>query len=141
MNNFKLYFTFHPLPVTIASVFVLSITAWNGIRACIAIANWELLSRFDGNPAYIFATGLAWFVAGLALFIIVSNGERFALHTGTILSMIYIAWYWLDRLIIQASPAGNLAFSAVASMITFAIFNILLFWPSSRAFFTSARQT
>ncbi len=136
MKNFERYFTTHPLPVTIASVFVLFITTWNGLRAFTAIVNWHVLSRFDGNPVYIFFTGLVWFSAGLALFIILANGERFALRAGLILSMIYIVWYWLDRLVIQASPAGNVTFSAIVSVIALIVFDTLLFWPSSRAFFT-----
>jgi hypothetical protein len=136
MKNIQQYFTNHPFTVTIVAVFVLFITAWNTIRAYTAIANWDVLSRFDNNPAYVLASGLAWTIAGLVLYISLANGKRFASRAGLILSVLYMIWYWLDRLIIQATPAGNMEFSAVASGVILVIFNILLYWPSSQAFFT-----
>jgi hypothetical protein len=141
MNTIKEYFTRLPLFVTIASLFVLCITTWIAIRVCATLINWDVLSRFNGNPAYIFATGLVWVIAGLALLVMLVNGEQFALRVGLILSMVYIIWYWFDRLVIQVSPTDNVTFSIVSSVIVFAIFNIILFWPSSRGFFTSARRT
>jgi len=135
MNALKEYFTRLPLPVTIASLFVLSITTWNGVRAYTALIDWDILSRFNQNPLYIFATGLVWVVAGMALSITILNGKQFALSAGLISSMVYIIWYWLDRLIIQVSPASNAVFSTASSTIVFTIFNIILFWPSSQAFF------
>ena len=135
MNALRAYFADRPLPVTIAAVFVLCMTAWNGLRAFVAIMDWDILSRFNGNPSYILTSGLAWFIAGLALIVGLSNRKKFALHAGLILSIIYIIYYWLDRLALQASPASNVTFSVIVSIILFAVFNALLFWPSSRAFF------
>src|SRR4051812_39400893 len=111
MNAFKEYFSDRPLPVTIVILFVLSITAWNGLRAFAAIINWDILSRFNGKPEYIFTSGLIWVVAGLALFMALANRKRFALRIGLVLSILYIVWYWLDRLALQASPASNVTFS------------------------------
>lgn len=136
MNMTRAYYADRPLPVTIVILFVLCITAWNGLRAFTAIINWDILFRFNGKPEYIFASGLIWVIAGLVLFIALANRKRFALHIGLILSIIYLIWYWLDRLVLQASPASNIIFSAVVSAILFIIFNALLFWPSSRSFFT-----
>jgi hypothetical protein len=136
MKNMQQYFTNHPFPVTIVAVFVLFITAWNAIRAYTAIANWDVLFGFDNKPAYVFASGLAWTIAGLVLYINLVKGKRLASRAGLTLSVLYAIWYWLDRLIIQASPAGNAEFSAVVSGVTLVIFNILLYWPSSQAFFT-----
>src|SRR5687768_7011554 len=141
MHNLTRFFAGRPLSVTIVSAFVLSITAWNGIRACIALANWDILSRFNGNPAYIFGTSLAWCIAGMTFFLIISSRKRYSLYAGLILSMIYMIWYWFDRMVIQSSPANNAAFSAVTSIILLMIFNSVLLWPSSRAFFRSARHT
>ena len=62
MDAFKQFSTDRPISVTIASVFVLFITAWSGIRALQALIDWEVLSRFNAYPAYIFVAGLAWFL-------------------------------------------------------------------------------
>ena len=135
MNNLSRFIAARPLPVTIVSIFVLCITAWNGIRAAEAIVNWNLLLRFDGDPVYILATGLFWFIAGLILLASIPAGTAFAWRAALALSVLYMFWYWLDRLAIQASPAGNWMFSAAVSITIFVLFSVFLFWPSSRAFF------
>lgn len=135
MNNLKQEFESRPLPVTFLSVFVLCMTSWHGIRVYGAIVNWEILSRFNGNPAYILMTGLIWVIVGLSLFMTFWESRRFALAAGLTTLILYVAWFWFDRLVIQASPAANLAFSAVISIVAFSIFMAGLMWPSSRAFF------
>ena len=147
INDPEEYFPPRPLPVTIASVFVLCITVWSGIRAWMAVVNWELLLRFRANPIYIFATGLFWLIVGIALIAILLKGSRIpytlrvlrghyvTLACGLVLSIAYLLWYWVDRLAIQVFPATNITFSIVVSIVGLVIFNINLFWPSSRAFF------
>jgi hypothetical protein len=124
-----------PWAVTITLVIVLSITVWNGIRAWTTFANWELLTRFRANPAYIFATGIFWFVLGVALIVLILKGSRITPLCGFAVCILYILWYWVDRLFLQVSPVTNIPFSIVVSIIGLVIFNISLFWPSSRAFF------
>jgi hypothetical protein len=124
-----------PLTVTILVVFVLFITVWNVLRTYVAFTNWEVLYGYENNPAYVFASGLIWTTAGITLSLGLVRGKRLALPAGFVLSVLYLVWYWLDRLIIQASPAGNVEFSAIVSGIMFAIYNLLLYWPSSRVFF------
>jgi len=136
MRSLQQYLATHPISVTIVAVFVLFITAWNGIRIFGAVAEWTTLAVFNANPVYIFASGLAWVIAGLALYESLVNGRRFARQAGLILSVLYMTWYWLDRWFMQANPAGNAGFSAVASTVMLVIFNILLYWPSSHAYFT-----
>ena len=135
MKNLSRYLAARPLPVTIVSISVLCITAWNGIRAVEAIVTWNLLVRFDGDPVYILASGLLWLIAGLILLAGIADGRTFAWRAALVLSVLYMFWYWFDRLAIQVSPAANWMFSAVVSTIVFALFNVFLFWPSSRAFF------
>jgi len=134
-NQEEEYYNTQPLPVTIASVFVLCITVWSGIRAWTAITDWELLSRFRATPNYTFATGILWLIVGIALTVALLKGSRIAPTCGLILSVSYVLWYWIDRLVIQTSPTTNITFSIVVSIIGLVIFNANLFWPSSRAFF------
>jgi hypothetical protein len=129
-----------PLPVTILAVFVLFITSWHIIRVYSAIANWQVLREFGANPAYILGTGLFWTLAGLWLFWLFWDGRQPALRAGLGSAGLYLAWYWLDRLVIQPSPATNAVFSAIVSAILFAIFTLGLLLPPSRAFFNHNRR-
>jgi hypothetical protein len=124
-----------PRSVTILLFFVLSITVWDGIRAWTALANWEIISRFHGNPFYIFATGSIWFILGIVLLLLIFKGSRHTLLFGLVFSILYALWYWFDRLFIQVVPTPDLTFSITVTLITLAIFNGILFWPSSQAFF------
>lgn len=108
--------------VTILTVFVLSITSWNSIRAYSAIANWDILQEFGAPPAYITTTGLTWAIAGLWLAYALWAGKRLAFFGGLALAGLYLAWYWFDRLAMQPSPAPNLVFSLVASALLWVIF-------------------
>jgi hypothetical protein len=126
-----------PLAVTILAVFVLCITSWNGIRIYSVLVNWQVLRDFDANPVYILGTGLFWALAGLGLFWLFWEGRQFAFQAGWGAAGLYLIWYWLDRLVVQPSPATNVGFSVVASAVMFAIFTLGLLLPSSRAFFAS----
>lgn len=125
----------HPIPVTILAIFVLCITSWNGIRVYSAIASWQVLREFGANPVYISGTGLLWALAGLWLFWLFWEGRQLAFRAGLGAAVLYLVWYWLDRLVIQPSPSTNAVFSAIVSAIVFAIFTFGLLLPSSRAFF------
>jgi hypothetical protein len=141
INDPEEYLPTRPLSVTITSVFVLCITVWSGIRAWTAAVNWELLSRFRANPIYIFATGILWVITGIALTVVIlkgrciPSGHYVTPACGLVLSIAYVLWYWVDRLAIQVFPATNITFSIIVSIVGLVIFNINLFWPSSRAFF------
>jgi hypothetical protein len=135
INDPEEYPPARPWPVTIGLVFVLCMTTWNGIRAWTVIANWDLLSRFRANPIYTFVTGIICLILGIAFMIILLKGSRVTPACGLVLSILYVLWYWIDRLTIQLSPESNITFSIVVSIVGLVIFNIFLFWPSSRAFF------
>lgn len=128
----------HPLPlsVTIVALFVLFITVWNGIRTWVAIADWNLILRYGGNPVYVAASGLLWCIAGLFLFWSLTSRRDRAWHAALLLSALYLIWYWVDRLFLQVSPSNNIPFSVAASIVIFGVFIGFLFWPSSRAIFT-----
>lgn len=135
MNEPEEYSIDRPLPVTTLLLFVLCMTTWNGIRAWTTLTNWDILSRFRANPSYIFATGIVWFMIGIVLIILFLKRNRIAPACGLTLSILYLLWYWVDRLVIQAYPAPNIVFSIIVSIILLITFNANLFWPSSQAFF------
>lgn len=120
-----------PLSVTILSVFVLCITSWNAIRVYGALANWEILREFGASPVYIMLSGLGWIAASLWLTRELWEPGAQAFRAGLGLSGLYVAWYWIDRLAIQPTPAPNVAFSAVVSVVLLAyvIINLLAAKP------------
>ncbi len=124
-----------PRSVTIIMFFVLCMTAWSAVRAWTSLANWEILTQFKANPFYIFATGIIWFILGIVLILLIFKGYRHTLAFSLIASLVYAVWYWFDRLFMQVTPAPNIAFSITGTIITLVIFNTILFWPSSQAFF------
>jgi hypothetical protein len=124
-----------PRSVTIILFFVLFMTGWGAVRVWTAVANWDILIQFKANPFYIFATGIIWFILGAILILLIFKGHRHTLVFGLIGSLVYGLWYWFDRLVMQAVPAPNVTFSMIGTIITLVIFNTILFWPSSQAFF------
>lgn len=124
-----------PRAVTILFFFVLSMTAWVGIRAWAALVNWDTLATFRANPIYIFATGLIWFILGAVLTALIFKGSRHALVVGPVFAILYVLWFWLDRLFVQVTPAPNGIFNVIVTAVMLIIFHLFLFWPSSQAFF------
>jgi hypothetical protein len=125
----------HPITVTILAVFVLFITAWNGIRVYSAIASWQVLKEFGANPLYILITGLFWTITSLWLFRALWEGHHYAVRAGLASAGFYTIWYWCDRLIFQPVPAPNALFSAIMSAVFLAFFIITLSLPASKSFF------
>lgn len=124
-----------PASVTILAVFVLFITSWYCIRIYSAIVNWQVLIEFGAIPAYILGTGIFWTLVSLWLVTIFWQGKPYAARFGSITAAVYFLWYWLDRLVIQPTPAPNVMFSMVVSTISLTIFMIVLNIPASKSFF------
>jgi len=124
-----------PVTVTILAVFVLSITAWNAIRAYGALVNWQVLIEFGANPIYILVDGIFWALGGLWLFRVLWEGHHHGIRFGIAGASIYFLRYWFDRLFFQPAPAPNTIFSLIISTILLLIFCITLELPNSKAFF------
>jgi hypothetical protein len=123
-----------PPAVTFVAIFVLCITVWNTIRCYAAIANWQILSEFNANPAYILGTAIFWMLTGFWLFWNIRKGLRPAIRAGLAAAGLYYLWYWVDRFTIQSSQAPNVLFSAILSTILLVIFSLSLSSKASRAF-------
>ena len=111
---------------TIITLFVLCFTFWYGLRVYSSIKNWQTLLEFGANPVYILATGFLWFLAGLGLLVLIWKKHLFTIRAGLLVAGLYTLWYWVDRLYIQVSPAPNVLFSAVLSIVLFVMFSFTL---------------
>ena len=128
-----------PIRVTTLAVIVLSYTFLNGVRLYSALIQWDTLSRFGANPAYLAGTGLLWLILGLATSILLWRGHPFGRRAALAISVFYFAWYWLDRLFIQASPSPNETFSTFFSVILLALFISTLLTQRSKDFFSKEK--
>lgn len=128
-----------PFPVTLITIFVLCISAWNAVRVYTVIMNWQILTKYGASPAYILATGVLWGLSAGWLFLVIHRKKYYALRANLIVAGLYYLWYWADRLFIQPSPAPNVIFSAVFSTAILLIFCILVITPAARTFFGKER--
>jgi hypothetical protein len=124
-----------PTSVTILAIIVLFITSWFGIRIYSTITNWQILIEFGARPVYILGTGAFWFLIGLWLFSIIGLQKPYTPQAGSVIAVMYVLWYWIDRLVMQSSPAPNVSFNLIISTFSLAIFIIILNLPVSRSFF------
>ncbi len=128
-----------PLSVTIPAVIVLCISAWNAIRAGTTLLHWNTLTRFGAPSIYLLSTGIFWAIIGLFLFKALWEGTNYGFRAGLLISVLYFAWYWFDRLVVQVSPAPNFIFSLIVSVALTAYFIFSLAIPDSRDYFTKER--
>ena len=111
----------------ILSAIVFLFSLWNILRTARALLDWQVLVEYGAPAAYILGSGLVWSVAGLGLLAALFSEWRHTRRAGIAFSVLYWVWYWADRLFIQQSPAPNLLFSAIISvMLLLAILPIWL---------------
>jgi len=125
-----------PVSVTILATIVLFITSWFCIRTYSTITNWKILMEFGTNPVYILGAGVFWVLIGLWLFSIIGRRKPYTPQAGSVIAVLYILWYWFDRIIMQPSPAPNGVFNLIISIFYLVVFIIILNMPASRSFFT-----
>jgi hypothetical protein len=112
--------------VGILSAIILLFTLWNMLRAGRTLADWQILVEFGAPAAYILGSGLAWSLGGLGLLVALFRGWMQTRRAGIVISVLYWVWYWADRLFIQVSPAPNLVFSIIFSVLFLAV--VILLW-------------
>lgn len=119
------------LPVTLLVFSVLSLTVWNAIRFGTALTQWAILNEFarPPGPLYLALTGLFWTLAGAAVIFGFWFGRKWAYPLSGLAGSGYIAYYWLDRLLIQdkAPSRSNWPFMAFISLLWLTLFMTMLF--------------
>jgi len=130
----------YPLSVTITALCVLFVLLWNLIRIYGVILNWQILSEFGASPLYILSTALFWTITSSGLIRAIWHRSNQAIRALQVSSVLYFAWYWLDRIYIQSSPPPNTVFSAFTSTIILILFSVTLCTPSARAFLNGSQH-
>ena len=123
-----------PLAVTTIAVSVLIIAVVNLIRFIQAISQWDILTELlpiHLSPIYLVLSGLIWAVIGLILSYGLWHGKFWAPITTQIIFIVYLLYYWLDRLFLSnpISKLTNLRFAIVSSLLLL----VWVFWLFSRS--------
>jgi len=110
------------------------LVSWNGLRLGSAIFFWKTLAEYGAHPLYIAISGGAWLIVGLLLVWGLWWGKTWGWIAAIGSTAGYIAWYWLDRLVLQ-KPHANWPFALTATVITLLIIFPILFLYRTRLFF------
>jgi hypothetical protein len=116
---------------------VLSLTAWNAVRAASALANWDILLDFASNPGplYITISGSFWTLGGLAVLWAFLRRTRQARNRLLLYVFSFALWFWLDRLFLQAARP-NWPFILAATVISLGVVAVFTFHPHTILYFT-----
>ncbi len=133
-----------PFSVTFLTWVVLIITSLNWLQLVEVIRRWEFLRSLDPAPPviYLAITGLVWGLLGICLVWGLFLGRSWAPWLMQVISVIYTAYYWLDRLFFAD-------FSAIANRWSFTLgltitLLVFIFWlfsrPKTKEFFNQSQS-
>ncbi len=130
-----------PSVVTFLTLFVLSLSAWNGYRLAQAIALRDILQEYAARGGFLYPVISAgiWTVAGLILAWGVWWGTAWSQKTALGTAILYGVWYWADRLIVQM-PRSDWKFALGVTVILFVAFYLDLFDPRTSNYIKSRTQ-
>jgi hypothetical protein len=132
-----------PFLVTLLALVVLSITTIHLVRLVHTVALWDFLSSLPGiSPGYLAATGLIGVLVGLPLFWGLWRGYSSAPTATRILAVLYVLYWWLDKLLPARSgdSLANWPFSVVMSAILLLLFTLTFFLPEVKAYFGALHE-
>lgn len=110
---------------TISSAPVFLFACVNFLRFLAARKYWETLQQLNADPLYLAGSGLGWSLTFFILLWTLIKGWKFAPLAGVLISPVYFAFYWFERLRLQDSPAKNLPFSVITSILVFLVVTAL----------------
>jgi hypothetical protein len=116
------------------AILVLIIAIFGGIRLAESIYFWKTLIEYGAHPLYTALSGFLWLVTGLLLVWGVWRGLRWAWRAALFGTIVYTAWYWLDRLIVQR-PHMNDPFSLITTALLLMLVLVILFSRRTRNYF------
>ena len=126
-----------PVRITLLVWLVLIFTAWNGVRLATGLMWRDTLATYVAypGPLYISLTGAIWTVAGLFW---LWSFWRAAIWTRVVLigaAGLYAAWFWVDRLLVQAQMRANWPFDLLITIILLAYIAFVVFDPYNENYF------
>ena len=119
-----------PWSVTLLALAVLSIAILNLVRGWQAYSQHEFLSEIlPISWLYLAISGTVWGLMGVVLFLGLWFGRARAYFFTAIATLVYSAYYWIDRLWLATErEQANLPFAVGLNLIVV----LLTFWILSR---------
>ncbi|MCX6059430.1 MAG: hypothetical protein NTW69_14920 [Chloroflexi bacterium] len=110
----------NPFRVTLMLWLVLSLTAWNALRAWTSLAWRGVLDEFSSLPSSTVTavSGMIWMMIGILLAWGLWQRKFWASKLLLGASAGYSVWYWSERLIWQ-SPHPNWPFAVIVNLVLF----------------------
>ena len=130
-----------PFGVTLFVWMVLCLSAWGALRLIAALRWWEVLDQYGARlgPLYLAITGAGWAVAGAVLLWSIWTGKGWAYPAIPAAIFIWLAEYWLERIIFQDRRA-NLAFMIFLSIVLLAFTLLIAFNRNTRDFLLRSEE-
>lgn len=109
-----------PFRVSLLLSLLMLFTAWNVLRAQNALARGALFLQYGGLRAFLPAAlgGIFWALAGIFLLWSVFKWKRWAGKACRLAAAAYLAFYWAERLLLQA-PRPNWMFAVIVQVTLF----------------------
>lgn len=106
-----------PLPVTLTLWVVLTLSAWNALRAWTSISWSGVLAEFSVHvaPAAGALIGIAWTLVGILVHWGIWQKKAWAGYMLPGSAAGYTVWYWSERLLLQ-NPRPNLVFAVIINL-------------------------
>jgi hypothetical protein len=123
-----------PIGVTYLALFLFILAIWNGLRLGETIFFWKTLKGYGANPIYMSASSGVWLIIGLFLVWGLWQGKNWGRMAVICGSAAYTAWYWFDRLALQA-PQANWLFVLSLNIVLILLFFGILFSKQTSQFF------
>jgi len=123
-----------PIRVYFLAIFILWLAAWNGLRLGETIFFWRTLETYGAHPLYIAISGGIWVVSGLLIDWGFFLGKAWGWAATLAGTLVYPAWYWFDRLVLQ-EPHANWPFVLVVNIVLILIIYSILLSRKTRLFF------
>jgi hypothetical protein len=126
-----------PPSVTLLVWLVLSFTVWHATRLATSLAWHDVLETYAARPGtlYIGLTGALWLCVGT--FLLWSIGRRAPWTRRALLAgaVLYAAWVWMDRLLVQAQARANWPFALLLTVLLLAYVTAVVLHPKNQTYF------
>jgi hypothetical protein len=113
---------------------VLIITIWNVFRVWGGVQFQTGIAKYAPwpGPVYVIVTGVIWVVWGLVILAAFLRREHWADKALVSGALAYVAWLWLDRLVVQPRLPANWPFSVVTNSVLLVITTAVALDPRNR---------
>jgi hypothetical protein len=122
---------------------VLIVAVMNLVRLGQSLVSWKFLETLlPVSPAYLAVTGLVWGTLGLLAAWRLWQGQAWARWFGLAFIILFLVYYWVDRLFLPGYPGrnSNWQFAAGMNFLLIALSVWILTRPKAKRFFEATDE-